>query len=144
MCCVLFEPICLEHDGDWMATAAELAGAPTPDGCDSISFAPTLLAQHDSQRRHEFLYWEFHEGGFRQAVIYQGRWKGMRSGSSDAPVSVYDLQTEITEQTNVAMLHPEIASRISHYLPTTRSESSDWESKWSPGKGSAVNRKQTK
>jgi arylsulfatase A-like enzyme len=28
--------------GDWMATAAELARAKMPDGCDSISFAPAL------------------------------------------------------------------------------------------------------
>jgi len=130
--------------GDWMATAAELAGARTPDGCDSISFTPTLLGQHDSQRRHEFLYWEFHEGGFRQAGLYQGRWKGLRSGRPDAPVAVYDLQTEITEQTNVAMQHSEIASKISHYLQSTRSESRDWEPKWSSGKGSAGNGKPTK
>ena len=29
--------------GDWMATAAELAGAHVPPGCDSLSFAPHAL-----------------------------------------------------------------------------------------------------
>ena len=69
--------------GDWMATAAELAGAKAPDGCDSISFVPTLLGKSAAQPQHEFLYWEFHEGGFKQAALYQGRWKGIRSGSPE-------------------------------------------------------------
>ena len=88
--------------GDWMATAAELAGAEVPDGCDSISFVPTLLGQTSEQPRHEFLYWEFHEGGFKQAALYQGRWKGIRSGGPDAPVVLYDLREDIAEKTDVA------------------------------------------
>jgi arylsulfatase A-like enzyme len=117
--------------GDWMATAAELAGTKTPDGCDSISFLPTLLGQRDSQRQHEFLYWEFHEGGFKQAALYQGRWKGIRSGSPDAPVVLYDQQTDLGEKTDVASQHPDIAAKFSEYLTTARSHSSDWEPKWS-------------
>jgi arylsulfatase A-like enzyme len=50
---------------DWMATAAKLAGAKVPSGRDSISFVPTLLGKPESQAKHEFLYWEFHEGGFK-------------------------------------------------------------------------------
>ena len=69
--------------GDWMATATELGGATVPPECDSISFVPTLMDQPDRQPCHEFLYWEFHERGFRQAALYQGRWKGIRAGSPD-------------------------------------------------------------
>lgn len=58
--------------GDLMATAAELAGAPLPPAVDSISLVPTLR-EATGQRSHEFLYWEFHEGGFQQAALYQGR-----------------------------------------------------------------------
>ena len=102
--------------GDWMATAAELAGAEVPDGCDSISFVPTLLGQTAKQQRHEFLYWEFHEGGFKQAALYQGRWKGIRSGGPDAPVVLYDLREDIAEKTDVAAEHPDIAAKIGAYL----------------------------
>ena len=102
--------------GDWMATAAELAGAEVPDGCDSISFVPTLLDPTAKQRRHEFLYWEFHEGGFKQAALYQGRWKGIRSGGPDAPVVLYDLRDDIAEKTDVAAEHPDIAAKIGAYL----------------------------
>ncbi len=116
--------------GDWMATAAELAGAKMPAGCDSISFVPTLLGKPTDQQQHEFLYWEFHEGGFKQAALFQGRWKGIRSGSPDAPVVLYDQQTDVAEQTDVAAQYPEIATKIGEYLTSARSASADWEPVW--------------
>lgn len=119
--------------GDWMATAAELACAKMPDGCDSISFAPTLLGRAAEQQEHEFLYWEFHEGGFKQAALYQGRWKGIRSGRPDAPVELYDLRTDVAEKTNVAAAHPDIAATIGAYLATARSDSADWRPHWEAG-----------
>lgn len=121
--------------GDWMATAVELAGATMPAGRDSISFAPTLLGRPSEQREHEFLYWESHEGGFQQAALYQGRWKGIRRGSPDAPVALYDQVSDIAESTNVADRHPDIADRIGHYLSNARSPSPDWVPSWNaPGK----------
>ncbi|MCY2973944.1 MAG: arylsulfatase [Planctomycetota bacterium] len=121
--------------GDLMATSAELAGTKTPDNCDSISFAPTLLGQPtEVQPKHEFLYWEFHEGGFKQAALYQGRWKGIRSGGPNASIALYDQHTEISEQTNVAGKHPDIATKIDDYLISARSDSSDWQPVWARGK----------
>lgn len=112
--------------GDWFATAAELAGAPSPEGLDSISFAPTLLGRLAEQKAHEFLYWEFHEGGFQQAALYQGRWKGLRRGGPDAPIRLHDLQHDTAERTNVAAAHPEITTRLDAFLKTARSDSPDW------------------
>ncbi len=120
--------------GDWMATAAELSGTSTPTGCDSISFAPTLFGNGSAQRQHEFLYWEFHEGGFKQAALYQGRWKGVRSGSPTARIILYDQQTDIAEKNNIAEQHPEIAARISDFLSHARIESVDWIPIWSADK----------
>lgn len=116
--------------GDWMATAAELSGAKMPDGCDSISLVPTLLGKSGQQKQHEFLYWEFHERGFKQAALYQGRWKGIRSGRPDAPVVLYDLQNDLGERTNVADQNPKIAARIGEYLSTARTNSPDWIPHW--------------
>lgn len=118
--------------GDWMATAAELTGAKMPDGCDSLSFVPTLFGQSTAQKEHEFLYWEFHEGGFKQAALYQGRWKGIRTGSADAPIVLYDLKTDIGETTNVAAQQADIAKIISEYLQTARTPLPEWEPKWKP------------
>lgn len=115
--------------GDWMATAAELAGARAPDGCDSLSFAPTLLGAA-GQREHAFLYWEFHEGGFRQAALYQGRWKAIRAGAPDAPVRLYDQRADAAETNDVAALHPEIAKTVGDYLRSARTDSPDWVPVW--------------
>jgi arylsulfatase A-like enzyme len=90
------------------------------------------LGKTAEQRTHEFLYWEFHEGGFKQAALYQGRWKGIRSGAPDAPVALYDLRTDIAEKSNVATQHPDIAAKIGDYLAGARSASPDWEPQWQP------------
>lgn len=116
--------------GDWMATAAELADTKVPQNCDSISFVPTLLGELNQQQKHEFLYWEFHEGGFKQAALYQGRWKGIRSGSADAAVALFDQQADAAEKTDVAAIHPDVAAKIGSFLQQARSPSADWEPNW--------------
>ena len=118
--------------GDWFATAAELAGIAPPANLDSISFVPTLLDQADKQPKHDFLYWEFHEGGFKQAALYQGRWKGIRAGGPDAPIALYDTENDIAEKINVAAEQPDIAEKISAYLKTARTDSPDWMPQWKP------------
>ena len=77
------------------ATACELAEARFPADLDSISFVPTLLGNSQSQRSHEYLYWEFHEGGFSQAALHQGRWKAIRELSRSAPLKLYDLREDM-------------------------------------------------
>ncbi|MBV6498381.1 MAG: Arylsulfatase [Prosthecobacter sp.] len=118
---------------DFMPTAAELAGTPAPEQTDGISLVPLLSGKADAQRRHEFLYWEFHEGGFRQAALYQGRWKGVRSGGPDAPVQLFDQENDAAELTNVAEKHPDIAARIGAYLKTARTPLPEWEPQWKAG-----------
>ena len=112
--------------GDFMTTAAELADAKAPSNIDSLSFVPTLLGESNKQQQHEFLYWEFHERGFSQAVLYQGRWKGIRLRSAAAPLVLYDLQKDLGEEHDVAAQHPEIVAKLAKYLASARSESPDW------------------
>jgi arylsulfatase A-like enzyme len=95
---------------------------------DGVSIVPTLLGK--SQAPQEFLYWEFHEGGFSQAALYQGRWKGIRRGGPDQTIVLYDTENDIAEKTNVAAKHPEIARKISDYLKQARTESADWVPEW--------------
>jgi arylsulfatase A-like enzyme len=128
-----------DHTGyfpDWFPTAAELAKAETPEGLDGISLVPLLTGKVDEQKKHEFLYWEFHEGGFKQAALYDSRWKGIRQGGPDAPVKLYDQQNDVAELTDVAAQRPDIAEKISEYLKTARTPLAEWEPKWqAPGKG---------
>ncbi|HXK59904.1 MAG TPA: arylsulfatase, partial [Acidobacteriota bacterium] len=60
---------------DVLPTLAELAGVQAPSGLDGRSIVPALLGKELPQ--HEFLYWEFHEGRFAQAVRF-GDWKAVR------------------------------------------------------------------
>jgi arylsulfatase A-like enzyme len=109
-----------------MATAASLAGTNVPDSRDSISFVPTLTNTGEPQSNHEFLYWEFHEGGFSQAALYQGRWKGIRLRDPSGPVAIYDLENDPTESRDCTTEHPELASKLTNYLANARSDSPDW------------------
>ena len=120
----------VSYFGDWMATATELAGTKPPADIDSLSMVSTLLGKNANQPQHEFLYWEFHENGFKQAALYLGRWKGIRKGSPIAPIMLYDQLNDVAETSDVASKHPVIASKISEYLTSARSESADWKPTW--------------
>lgn len=119
----------VSYAGDFFATAAEAAGLPAPAGLDSISFVPTLLGR-EGQKKHEFLYWEFHEHGFQQAALLDGRWKGIRTGGPDRTVRLHDLKSDVAEQKDVAAEHPEVARRIGDHLKTARTDAEDWKPIW--------------
>jgi arylsulfatase A len=107
---------------DLFPTLAELAGAKTPEGLDGRSIARALRGQQ--QPTPDFLYWEFHERGFQQAVR-MGRWKAVRLGK-DLPLELYDLDGDPREQTNVAAANPAVIAKIDAYLKTARTESTQW------------------
>lgn len=107
---------------DLLPTFAELAGAKTPEGIDGVSIRRALVGQ--AQAPHEFVYWEFHERGFQQAVR-MGDWKAVRL-AKDKALELYDLKTDLVEQHDVASAHPNVVARIEAYLKTARTESSTW------------------
>lgn len=110
---------------DVLPTLAELAGAAdkVPNGIDGISVLPTLLDQ-GAQKRHEFMYWEFHEGPSQQAVR-MGDWKAIRKRPG-AKLELYDIRQDPAERTDVAAQQPEIVARIEEYLKSARTESKQW------------------
>lgn len=98
---------------DFLPTACELAGVSPPQGTDGISYLPTLLGT--PQKEHEFLYWEFYEGGGKRAALLDGRWKGIQLNLNEdlnSPIYIYDLQTDLHEDTNIAAQHPELVTRV--------------------------------
>jgi arylsulfatase A len=107
---------------DMLPTLAELAGAKAPAGIDGMSMARALRGEQ--QPTHEFMYWEFHERGFQQAVR-MGNWKAVRL-KKDAPLELYDLPDDPYEQRNLASTNSEVVAKIEKYLATARTESSRW------------------
>ncbi len=104
-----------------------MAGVKTPKDLDGLSLVPTLLgakAAGHEQAKHEFLYWEFHEGSTKQAVR-MGDWKAVRV-KAKGPLELYDLKDDPAEKTNVADKQPAVVEKIEAYLKTARTESKDW------------------
>jgi arylsulfatase A-like enzyme len=111
--------------GDVLNTAADLADVPAPPDRDGISFLPELLGSGE-QRRHPFLYWEFHEGGFSQAVLIEGRWKVIRMKSPGAPAALYDLREDPAESQDCAALHPDLIARAEELFASEHRPAAAW------------------
>ncbi len=107
---------------DFLPTACEIAGAEPPKGIDGISVLPAILGKE--QQGHEWLYWEFHEGGFKQAVR-MGKWKAVRLGTT-RPIELYDLAADLGEQDDVADTHPDVVAKMADILKSARTDSKDW------------------
>ncbi|MBL7153077.1 MAG: hypothetical protein ISS79_05125, partial [Phycisphaerae bacterium] len=78
--------------------------------------------------KHEYLYWEFHEQGKRQAVRI-GWWKGIRQNvakNPDGPIELYNLKSDLGEKNNIAQRHPEIVARIVKIMKAARTPSENW------------------
>jgi arylsulfatase A-like enzyme len=108
---------------DFLPTLAALAGGETPATTDGVSMAPTLLGTPRKQNEHEYLYWEFHERGFSQAVR-MGQWKAIRLPSGG--LALYDLQTDLGETTDVAADQPKVLAKIREVLAAARTNSPYW------------------
>ena len=107
---------------DLFPTLAKIGGAKTPAGLDGLSMARALRGL--AQPGHDGLYWEFHERGFQQAAR-MGRWKAIRL-AKDAPLELYDLDTDRAEAHDVAAAHPDIVKRMDAYLKSARTDSALW------------------
>ena len=111
---------------DFLPTAAELAGLEPPENIDGISIAATLLGKPKKQKKHEMLYWEFHERGGKQA-LRMGKWKAVRLNwrkNPDGPLELYNLEKDLGENFNVADKHPDVIAAIEACLKTARTD--DW------------------
>ncbi|MEQ8785692.1 MAG: arylsulfatase [Pirellulaceae bacterium] len=91
---------------DLLPTACELAGVDAPRGIDGVSFVPTLRGQQ--QKAHDYLFWKY---GDDKTAVRQGRWKAVRP-AAQKPLELYDLETDLGEEDNLAAQHPEIVKRL--------------------------------
>lgn len=88
------------------------------DYFDGISFAPTLLNE-EGQEKHEFLYWEFHETNM--LAVRMGNWKLVVQNGN---CLLYDLATDMHEDTDVAPQYPEIVTKMKEIVKQEHTNSS--------------------
>lgn len=107
---------------DVLPTVCDLAQVEAP-GCNGLSLVPTLTGK-PGQKVHEFLYWEFYERGFDQAVR-MGNHKGVRHGRG-GKIEVYDLTLDPAESRDLAAEHPDLAKRLGSAMDQAHVPSPDW------------------
>ena len=113
---------------DLMPTFCDLAGVEdyvskysnpdlANDYFDGISFLPTLTGKGE-QEKHDFLYWEFHETNMMG--LRMGNWKlVVKNGTC----SLYDLATDVHEDTNVASKYPDIVNKMKEIIRREHTDS---------------------
>lgn len=105
---------------DVLPTFAELLNVDVPSASTGLSFLPDLLSDK-GQLEHESLYWEFTEGGFKQA-LRKGDWKAIRFYKKNEPIrtELYDLKTDIGESKDLAKEFPEKVRKMEALMDEMR------------------------
>ncbi len=106
---------------DMMATVAGIAGTKLNLNTDGMNMYPYFL-NAQARPANRFLYWEFFEQGYVQAVRY-GQWKAI---IKNGKLSLYDLSKDIHEDHDLADAQPAMVQKIRNYLLTCRTPSQYW------------------
>jgi len=98
---------------DVLPTLCEITGISVPGDADGKSFLPVLLGRKKTNSL-AYYYWEFPEYG-GQVAIRMGKWKGIIQNiliENKLKLELYDLENDLTEQTDIASEHPEIVENF--------------------------------
>ncbi len=113
---------------DIMPTLAEITGAALPKKIDGMSMLSELLGKSSTQKDHEYLYWEFHEQGGKQA-LRKNDWKAIRLNVRlfpNAEPQLYNLGKDPGETTDLADEYPEMTAEIKKLMTSARTESEEF------------------
>lgn len=108
---------------DYLATFCDLAGVNATDH-DGISMLPTLLGRPADQKRHDHLYFEFYEGGGKQAIVTE-KWKAVRlnwNEHPDGPIELYDLENDLAEEHDLAAQHPKLVRSMNERMAESHTD----------------------
>jgi arylsulfatase A-like enzyme len=111
---------------DFFPTFQQMAGLPISKKIDGISLLPVLMDKPAAQ--HNYLYWEFHEAGGRQAVRWKN-WKAVRLNVSSGKLEetgLYNLVKDPSEKTNVAEQNKSIVKKMELFMKEAHQKNSDW------------------
>ncbi len=126
--------------GDFLPTAAAIAGVEPPKKIDGINFLPAILGKTGEQKQHESLYWEFYERGSAQAVR-MGRWKGVVQPIDGENIELYNLENDLGETKNVAAEHADVVARIRRIMKDSHTPSPLWKVRGKPKKRKPAKKK---
>lgn len=93
---------------DFMPTIAEVLNIKAANGCDGISFLPTLTGKGE-QKKHDYIYHETYEQGGKQSIIKDG-WKLIRFNMNHPDKikeELYCLDMDTQEKMDLADRYPE-------------------------------------
>ncbi len=101
---------------DFLPTITELLDISNPKRIDGISYLPTLLGK-EKQEEHDFLYWEFHGRGGKQAVL-QNNWKLVytKVNSLNPKVELFNLAADPTESQDLSEQETEVVKRLKQIM----------------------------
>jgi arylsulfatase A-like enzyme len=125
---------------DLLPTFAGLAGGTLPEKTiDGHDIAPLLTGEADAASPYEkFFYYRIDQ----LRAVRSGKWKLHLAvdptiegwdgkGRGKAELALYDLESDIGEERNVAAQHPEVVERLKKYAEEARKEIGDWKLKGS-------------
>jgi arylsulfatase A-like enzyme len=111
---------------DLFPTFQQLGNIPVTKNIDGISILPALL--NEPQPNHEYLYWELHEAGGKQAVLWKN-WKAVKldvSSSKPGEIELYDISKDPSEKTNIASLYPDMVQKMEELMKEAHQKNRDW------------------
>lgn len=109
---------------DFLPTMCELIDEPVPVGVDGISYLQAITGEKE-QQKHNYLYWEFHEQGGKQAVL-KDNWKLIRLNVNKPEREKYELfnlSSDPAEMFNVDKQYPELVSELKEILLNSHEKS---------------------
>lgn len=112
---------------DFLPTVCDITGAVAPADIDGISYLPTLLNE-GVQKKHDYLYFEFHEEGGKQCVIKDG-WKLLRlnvNKPEKESYELYNLAYDPSEIANSAAQYPEKVAELQKLMSSSRTTNQNW------------------
>ena len=132
--------VCGEIAGaiDLLPTFARLAGARLPSKkIDGKDISDLMFGKAGAKTPHEVFY--HYDGGNRLMALRRGKWKLMFAQSYSSPIpgkggipgtgqrkeielSLFDLDNDVGETTNVADKHPEVVERLKGYAEQMRKD----------------------
>lgn len=111
---------------DMYPTFLDMAKVKVTQLVDGISLLPAFKGL--KQKQHSYLYWEFHEGGGKQAVR-MGNWKAVKlnvSTDANPAVELYDIVKDPKEKNNVAAQNPAVVKKMEQLMKDAYTPNKDW------------------